>query len=173
MEKETSEFSYRVDINQIPASGTVLTLHADEQQCAALAKRFGLNAVLEFCAEAVLNRVNKQRVRMKASFSARVVQECVVTLEPFEQRVHDDFVIVFSSENEPSLRKNEIDLDMGEEDDIEFVDNGKADVGELIAEYFSLALDPFPHSPDAVFRPQSDEENVKNAFSVLEKLKNK
>ena len=171
MEQNAREFSYMLDVDKIPASGTELDLTADEKQREALAKRFGLNAVVELRAKAVLNRVNRKRVRMKASFDAKVVQECVVTLKPFEQRVSDEFVVIFSSEDEPSVRKNEIDLDMSEEDDIEYVDNEKVDIGELIAEYFSLALDPFPRSPDAVFREEEDEENEKNAFSVLEKLK--
>lgn len=171
MEKETPEFSYKIDVSRIPVSGMKLALCADEKQCSALAERFGLRAVPELRAEVVLTRINKKRIRMKAAFDARVVQECVVTLEPFEQQVHDDFVIVFSSEEESSVRKNEVDLDMGEEDDIEFLESEKIDVGELISEYFSLALDPFPHAPGAVFQSETDDKDEKNAFSVLENLK--
>jgi len=171
MEKETPEFSYMVDINRISANGTVLNLSADKSQCEALAKRFGLISVLELQAHIALSRINKKRVRVNGSFDAKVVQECGITLKPFEQRVQDKFAVVFSSEEETSVRKNEIDLDMDDEDDIEFFQGDKIDVGELVSEYFSLALDPFPHAPEAVFQSEIDDKNEKNAFSVLEKLK--
>ena len=102
--------------------------------------------------------------------NARVEQQCVVTLKTFTQPVQDSFSIVFCQENETSLRPNEIDLDMSEKDDVELLQDNKIDAGELVAEYLSLALDPFPHAPDAEFHDEIDSKKEKNAFSVLEKL---
>ncbi|MBR1777021.1 MAG: DUF177 domain-containing protein [Alphaproteobacteria bacterium] len=165
------EFSYSVDINRIPASGVVLNLQADKKQCSALAKRFGLEAIHALSAEVTFKRINKKRVRTEAHFKAQVEQICVITLEPFVQQVEDSFSVVFSQEKETSLRLNEVDLDMNEEDDLEFLQGDKIDAGELVAEYLSLALDPFPHAPNAEFQAEFDSGTGKNAFSVLEKLK--
>lgn len=171
MKEIPSEFSHFVDVDRIPASGFVLNLKADEKQCSDLAKRFGLEAIHSLSAELTFKRINKKRVRVDADFEAEVEQVCVVTLEPFSQKVKDSFSVVFSQETDTSVRLNEIDLDMSENDDVEFLQNNKIDAGELVAEYFSLALDPFPHSPNAVFHAEPDAETDENAFSVLEKLK--
>ena len=171
MKEVTPEFSYIVDANRIPASGQRLKLKADEREREALAKRFGLEKIDELSAELNFKRVNAKRVRLDAAFQARVEQKCGVTLETFSQPVQDRFSVIFSSEDEMSLRPNEIDLDMTEEDDIEFLQDGKIDAGELVAEYLSLALEPFPRAPDAVFQGEIDPEKDENPFSVLEKLK--
>ncbi len=171
MKKISPEFSYIVDVRQIPGAGLTLDLRADEAQRRALAGRFGIPSVKSLSARIVLSKINKDRVRVNGDFKAEVEQICVITLEPFDQQVRDHFSVVFSQESDPSLKLNEIDLNMDEDDDVEFLENGKIDVGELTSEYLSLALDPFPHAPDAVFHSESDAEMQKNAFSVLEKLK--
>ncbi len=171
MKKISPEFSYVVDVRQIPVAGLTLNLQADEIQRQALADRFALPAIKSLTADVTLTKVNKDRVRVNGDFNAEVEQVCVVSLKTFNQKVQDCFCVVFSQEEGASLKLNEIDLDMDEEDDVEFLENGKIDVGELTAEYLSLALDPFPHAPDAVFRSEIVPETQKNAFSVLEKLK--
>ena len=171
MNKTTPEFSYIVDVRQIPGAGLTLDLQADETQRKALADRFGLPGINAFFVHARLKKINKDRIRAEADFTADVEQICVVSLEKFVQRVQDHFSVVFSHEKDSSVRLNEIDLDINEEDDVEFLENAKIDIGELSAEYLSLALDPFPHAPGAVFYSESAPETQKNAFSVLEKLK--
>ncbi|MBO4520291.1 MAG: DUF177 domain-containing protein [Alphaproteobacteria bacterium] len=171
MKEISPEFSYMVDVNRIPTSGLSLNLQANEEQKSALAKRFGLEEIRSLTAEMTFKRINKKRVRVDARFNAEVKQICVVTLEPFNQSVKDEFSVVFSQEDDVSLRLNEIDMDMNEDDDVEFLQSDKIDAGELIAEYLSLSLDPFPHAPNAKFESESDAETEKNAFSVLEKLK--
>ena len=171
MKKISPEFSYVVDVRQIPAAGLILNLKADEKQLRALADRFAVPAIKSLNVDVVLTKINKDRVRVNGDFKAEIEQTCVVSLESFVQSVQDRFCVVFSQEEDASLKLNEIDLDMDEEDDVEFLENGKIDVGELTAEYLSLALDPFPHAPEAVFRSEFEPETQKNAFSVLEKLK--
>ena len=172
MKEPTPEFSYIVDLNRIPVSGLTLDLKADSEQCKALAARFDLPAIHELSAHLSFKRVNSGRVRLEAKLNATVERICVVSLEPFSQKVEDSFSMVFVQENASSLRLNEIDLDMGEEDEMEYPENGKTDAGELVAESLSLALDPFPKAPGAVFRQDAEEgEGEKNPFSVLEKLK--
>lgn len=170
MKKIVPEFSYIVDVRQIPANGLSVDLTADKNQCKALADRFGLPDVRDFIVHAQLIKINKDRIRLNAEIQATVEQVCVVSLEKFEQKVQDSFSVVFSQETDPSLKLNEIDLNPQEDEDMEFLENGKIDLGEISSEYLSLALDPFPHAPNAVFQSKSDTENKKNAFSVLEKL---
>lgn len=171
MNEVTPEFSYIVDANRIPASGQVLNLTADESERQALAERFGLEKIDELSAELVFKRINAKRIRLDGVLQAQVEQKCGVTLKTFSQPVRDRFSVIFTSEDETSLRPNEIDLDMSEEDDVEFLRDNKIDAGEIVAEYLSLALEPFPRAPDAVFRNEIDSGKEENPFSVLEKLR--
>ena len=171
MKKISPEFSYIVDVRQIPSAGMTLDIQADEVQCRALANRFNIPSVNKLSAKVNLMNINKDRVRVKGTFEAQVEQICVVSLEKFMQKVQDQFNVIFSQEENPSLKLNEVDLDMADDEDIEFLENGKIDVGELISEYLSLSLDPFPHAPDAVFHAEVVPEKHENAFSILEKLK--
>ena len=170
MKKIIPEFSYIVDLNRIGSDPVQLNMTADAQQCRALADIFGIVGINALSAHAVLKRINKERVHLYADFDAKVVQQCVITLEPFEQHIKECFSLVFSQSKECSTRLNEIDLDM-EEEEIEYITDNKIDIGELVSEYLSLALDPFPHSPGAEFKPEISSEKQENAFSVLEKLK--
>lgn len=171
MKEIKPELSYIVETARVPSSGVNVDITADDSQRKALAERFGIAGINSLTAHIVLKRVNGTQIRVNANFKASVVQTCVVSLEPFEQLVQDSFTILFSEEEGASLKVNEIDLDMSQEDDAEPVENGRIDVGELTAEYLSLALDPFPHAPDAVFDARPIREKEENPFSVLEKLK--
>lgn len=171
MKEIKPELSYIVETARVPASGVNVDIAADEKQRKALAGRFGINGINSLTAHIVLKRINGTQIRVHGDFEASVVQTCVVSLEPFEETVRDNFTVVFSQEEGTSLKVNEIDLDMSQEDDVEPVENGRIDVGELTAEYLSLALDPFPHAPDAVFDARPVREKEENPFSVLEKLK--
>lgn len=172
MKEPIPEFSYIVDVNRIPVSGLILDLSADPEQCGALAARFKIPSLRHLSAHLVFKRINSSRVRVDGALNAEVEQICVVSLKPFVQRVEDTFSVVFSEGNDDTLRLNEIDLDMGEDDEIEYLPEGKADVGELVAQSLSLALDPFPRAPDAVFHQEDpDDSGTENPFSVLEKLK--
>ena len=159
MKEAAPEFSYIVDANRIPASGQTVDLKADEKERAALARRFGLEKIEELFAHLVFKRVNQKRIRLDAVLKARVEQQCGITLKTFVQPVEESFSVVFLTEEGDSLRTNEIDLDMTEDDDVEILRDDKIDAGELVSEYLSLALDPFPHAPDAVFRDETDSEN--------------
>lgn len=179
MKQIAPEFSHIVDARLIPAAGMELRLTADESQRRALAKRFDIPAIDSLTARVVLKRTGRDKIRVSAEFDARVEQVCVVTLEQFAQDVSGDFRVVYAPEQEDApLKLNEIDVDPDEEDVVEYPADGKIDAGELVAEYLSLALDPFPHAPDAVFHDieaaENDEiapEKTENPFGVLEKLK--
>ncbi len=173
MTEITPEFSHIVDARLVPAAGLTLDLDANEKERAALARRFGIVAVNALRARVVLSRINKKRVRANAEITGEVVQNCVVTLEPFAQPVSGAFSVTVSedeSDGGENLKINEIDIDAVNDEDVEYCPDGKIDVGELVAEYFSLAIDPFPRAPNAVFRGGTDGEKTENAFSVLEKL---
>ena len=117
MKEISPEFSYIVDVRQIPLNGLSVNLTANAFECKALASRFGIPAVKSFNVQATLKKINKDRIRMHADIKAEVEQMCVVSLTPFLQEVRDSFNVIFSQEKDPSLKLNEIDLNADDEDD--------------------------------------------------------
>src|SRR5205085_3652336 len=91
-----------------------------------------------------------------ATFSAEFVQSCVITLDPVGGAVSEVFTLLYAPP--------EAEADAGEtvEDEIAFepLVGNAIDVGEAVAQQFSLALPPFPRSPDAILDaepPPADE----------------
>ena len=166
------EFSYIIDITRLPAKGENIKIQADDAQKKALERRLGLEKIDSFCVDALVRPLNKHQVRATGTVKGKITQTCVVTLQSFDAEVEDSFNVLFEEPNPADLTLNEIDLDMSdEEEDVDVLENNKIDLGEVAVEYFSLALDPFPHAPDVCFSDKIEDEPRKNAFSALEKLK--
>ncbi|HTH16247.1 MAG TPA: DUF177 domain-containing protein [Magnetospirillum sp.] len=167
------EFSRPVRIDQIPASGLRLHLSAKPDECAALARRFGLQAVDALSAQVMLKAVaGGAIIRLDGTLSAKVVQTCVVSLEPVPAEVEDSFSMTFGA-SEPE--EDEIDLSLDEEDPPDPIVDGTIDAGEAVAEHLALALDPFPRKPGISFESADPEPEItekrSNPFAVLAELR--
>lgn len=171
MEDFSPEFSYIVDTTRLPAAGQRVSVSADEASLRALADRFSLEYIRSLTVAALVKPVNKRQVRLTGTVEGVVGQICVVSLQPFESEVKTDFSVLFESEPSDSLSKTEIDLDFSDDEDKDVLVNNKIDVGETAAEYFSLALDPFPRAPEAVFSDRIESDEKENPFAALGKLK--
>ena len=109
---------------------------------------------------------------IEGNLQAEVVQECVITLEPVAEIVASPF------EQRYTLRQTDTasDLEFGP-DDIEPPEPvvGEAiDLGELVAQYLSLAINPYPRALDSdtpVEQYQADPAR-EGPFAVLSKLRN-
>lgn len=171
MEDFSPEFSYIVDTTRLPAAGLKVSAAADGAALTALAKRLSLEYLKSLTVEALVKPVNKRQVRLTGTVEGVAGRICVVSLRPFESVVKEDFSVLFEAQEAEDVRKTEIDLDFSEDEDKDDLINNKIDVGETAVEYFSLALDPFPRAPDAVFTDRIDAGEKENPFAVLEKLK--
>jgi uncharacterized metal-binding protein YceD (DUF177 family) len=92
---------------------------------------------------------------------ARVVQECVVSLEPFEADVTEAFSVRFVP---PGLESG--DDDPLSDDELVY-QGGVIDLGEAAVEQLALALDPFPRRPGAALPEAEPEQEAANPFAVL------
>ena len=115
---------------------------ATPDECAALAARLRIPAVLALSADLEL-RPAGDVVFAQGRLRARVVQECVVTLEPLEQAIDEPFQVEFVPAGS--------EADQPDPDEIDQVpyDGGTLDLGELVAEQLALSLDPYPRAPGA------------------------
>ncbi len=137
-----------------------MTFSATDAERTALAGRLGIVALEALEAEAFVRAIGgakeAQGARARVTFHASVVQSSVVTLEPVTSRIDESFEVEFLPRPEAEAPGKEA-KNRGEEDGSEFegtaldapeppgeVINGWFDLGDMIVEYLSLAIDPYP-----------------------------
>lgn len=145
-----SEIERLVDLDRMGAAGAALEIAASESERAALAKRFGFLGLPAFSARVTVDRRPGGQVVVEGRLRGRIVQACVLTLDPVAQDLDDAFRIVFK----PDMA-DERDPESGEAvlnssaDAPEPLTGNVLDVGEIVAEQLSLAADPYPRRPGA------------------------
>jgi uncharacterized metal-binding protein YceD (DUF177 family) len=146
--KIKSEIERIVDLDRLGRAGAALEIVASEAECAALAKRFGFLGLQGFAARVTVDLQVGGQVVVEGRLRGKIIQACVLTLEPVTQELDDTFRIVF--------RKNlaeELDPESGEAvlnaqaDAPEPLSGNTLDVGEIVAEQLSLAAEPYPRRP--------------------------
>jgi len=171
------EFSRPIELGEVPSAGQRWSIEATAEERAALARRFEVVALDSLAGTVqVAPRAVGHGVRVEGRFNARVTQLCVVTLERFESDIADDFRLEL-------VDPDELENAGGEEfrdDDVEPLEGPTLDLGELVAQYLSLALDPYPRKPgvaldlEATLGHASDGiKTAQNPFAVLGGLKRK
>ena len=149
-----------VATDRIGPDGLEVTVQASDAECAALAARMQVPAVLSLHCRFRLSRSAPQNIEANGHLHARVVQTCVVSLDDFESSVEEDFVVRFVPAGQESHA-----MDPDAEDEIPFED-GMLDLGEAAAEQLGLALDPYPRQP-GVELPTFDEDEATHPFAAL------
>lgn len=179
----TPEFSLVLSMDDVPPNGKTLRFEVGESERAALARRFDLVALHGFKGTVHVKPWRRHGLVMEGQFEADLVQSCIATLEPLEAHLSESFNLHFLpldmiERDAAAAAKREIVVDVESEDPPEAIEGGRLDVGEVMAEQLSVAIDPYPKKPGAVFIPEepSDDEAVEfrpNPFASLEKLKKK
>lgn len=138
-----------VPVAEIGPSGLDTMVEASPAECAALARRMGIPAVLSFTCRFHLARVVGSAVAARGRLAASVVRTCVVSLDEFETEVQEDFRVRFV----PAGTETD-NPDPEAEDEIPFAGT-VVNLGEAAAEQLALALDPYPRKPGAEL-PESE-----------------
>ena len=143
-----AEFSRPLQTDAIPREGIALYLEASPAECSALATRFDLVEVVRLRGDVRVDVLDESGTfHVAGRLTADVVQACVVTLEPVAAQVEAEFDRLFSRAV-PAETAAEIEIDP-EAAMPEPLLGDRLDLGEVMAEELSLALDPYPRSPDA------------------------
>ena len=173
--EEALEFSRPVDVELLNGKMRIERLEATPEERDAVAKRLGLDALEELRAEIRLTPLaHGDFVKAEGQFTARVRQTCSVTLTPVVSMLEDTLArtygFVAPEEHKPG---QEIELDPAGEEPPDPIHEGMVDLGELVVEELSLAIDPFPRADGAVFDPVAAgvAEEKENPFAVLAKLR--
>ena len=164
------EFSRPFLTDRLGASAITETLLASPAECAALTKRLGLVELSQLSATVTLERTLGGLIHVTGRFTADVVQTCVVTMVTFPSHFEDGFVLDFG--NAPAEFGDEIEVDP-DYDPPEPIDDGIIDLGELVAQYLALTLDPYPRAPGATLDPAWSGMDVADMspFAILKNLK--
>lgn len=171
------EFSRIFQVRKIPKDGLTATLVATPEECAALALRMGVLSCEAVRAELTMAKSDQdRRVDATGRLTAKVVQACVVSLEPVPETIDEPLDLLFLDE---SLIEDVADAEITIEDLLDDapvpdpIVRGHFDVGAVIAEHLALALDPYPRRANAVFdAPEIPDDQPKraNPFAALRVL---
>jgi uncharacterized metal-binding protein YceD (DUF177 family) len=164
MSEPAPEFSRLVPLMRLGAEPFRQEIAASEPEREALARRFGLVSLERLAATVELAREVGGTILLTAEFAAEFAQECVITLEPVPGSVAAGF----------SLRYGPPDAEPETEGDddpaFEPLSGPALDVGEAVAQEFSLSLPPFPRAPDAVVEADATETAGDGPFAALARL---
>ena len=192
-----AEFSLPINAAVLGQGERRLTIEATRMERAGLAERFGIPALDYLSADIVLtvddggdcgNDGNGGRqVKAVGRLKARVVQLCVVSLEPVTTNIDAAFERLFvegAPENgwEWGPEDVEIHLDENLKDAPDTMTGGFFDLGEALAEQLALEIPPFPRAEAAFLKEnpggiepeegwKAEETSGESPFAVLKKLK--
>ena len=170
---DEAPFSRPLKVEAVPHDGLDRRVEADAAERAELARRFGLVGVAELVGDFHIERFGRE-ARVTGEVDALVTQICVVTLEPFDERVTEEVDVRFAppaDERKPHVAKKEETLNFDEDDEPDPIVDGKIDLGALAAEFLALGLDPYPRKPGAEFAAPAAEEDEDSPFAPLIELK--
>ena len=156
------EFSRTLRVERI-TPGLVHEIAATDAECAALAARMGIEAILSLSCAFTFTPEAGGVIAATAELRARIRQICVVTLEPFDADLADSADVRFVPEDMEGLED-----DPEAPDEIPYA-GAVLELGEAAAEQLALALEPYPRSPGAVLPEVSDA--PAHPFAALRRLK--
>lgn len=140
-----SELSRPCDATRLPTAEQIVT--ASPEECAALAKRFGLVAVNSLEARIML-KADGPTVRATGRFTADIVQSCAVSGEDLPVKIAEPIALHFVPPADSPESEEEIELEADELDEIE-MEGTRFDLGEAVAQSLALAIDPYLEGPGA------------------------
>jgi uncharacterized metal-binding protein YceD (DUF177 family) len=154
-----------------PPVGPV-TITASEAEKVSLAEEYGLQAVRGLSATLEVKPI-ADGVEVDGHVTADVVQTCVVSLVPVDERIDETFTIRYTREAPRAPRPDEefvLDADMPDPPDL--LEGPTLDLGSVAEEQFALALNPYPRAPGAELPAEASDpgDAADSPFAVLSAL---
>ena len=167
-------WSRRIALADVPDEGLHVVLEADSDVRAALAHTAHLRDLPRLEASFDLRRRGPDILHVEGEVVATVGQNCVVTLQPIEQNLHELVDVVFSPTAAATLADDagEASFGMTESETPEPLVGGYVDLGVIATEYFLLGIDPYPRKEGAVFEAAAPKDPGESPFAALAQLTN-
>jgi hypothetical protein len=165
------------DLRRLSEAGIEIKIDADVAARERLAVWLDIESVKSLNAIVTLKRKSPSKFAYEASFVCDLVQSSVVSLEPIEAHIDEQFTreVHLNERGRHAAQKGEaLTLDAGDDESPEEIDNPQYDLAAPILEELSLALDPYPRARGEEFtEPDLLGPEKVNPFAVLKVLKEK
>jgi uncharacterized metal-binding protein YceD (DUF177 family) len=158
------EFSRLVRLARLGNEPFHQDIEAKDGERAALARRFGLVSLDRLAASVELVREPGGTILLTADFSAVFAQECVVTLDSVAGSIAERFALRYGP------LETETDADGDDDPAFEPLAGDVIDIGEAVAQEFSLSLPPFPRAVDAIVDVNPSDSADDGPFAALAHL---
>ncbi len=179
------EFSRPIDVTTVGKNGRQFNFQATEAEKTALAFRFDILEIIRLNANADITPAKKGQYKLMVSYNVKLNQACSISLETVTDDVSGNFTVILQHPpREPNKQSQKEDLEVDfdyEESDFEYINSNLVDVGELIAQYISLEINPYPRKSGATGEElgqkiiQEEDADLsqekKSPFAVLKKFK--
>lgn len=167
---------WSVAVTEVPDAPLVASREATEAELSSLQKALGLLGIDDVSVDYTIKRQAGGMYRLSGQIRATVRQACIVSLEPVEEHINDDFKAEFwpGSVTPLAASGNDNELPVLDGTDVELIDNGRMDIGRVIFETLSGALNPYPRKDGAAFDWQdqaNDNPDKVSPFAVLSKIR--
>lgn len=172
----TYEFSRPFAVEKMVGGRADIEIEADAQERRRLARRFSILAIDTLTATIQVRARSLDLVyAVRGTLAADVVQSCVVSLEPVPARVEHAFAATFHRDPAAADTDESVVDPDDEEDPPEALVDGVIDLGELVAQHLSLALNPYPRAPGVSLADvlPSQDAGAQTPFAVLRDLSHK
>jgi len=176
MKTQNAEFSRVVPAEKVRSGAHEPEIEATPAEREEIARRLGLESLGRLKAVATFRqKPGAPVIEVEGQFEALMTRICVVTLEPFEERLEESFLLHYTAAPDRSVR-NEDFIDPDAPDPAEPLESGGIDLGEAVVQQLSLALDPYPRSKGAELAHQASPEPddgvaEDHPFAILKGLK--
>lgn len=149
------EWSVLVDAQTVTSHPQKMRIAASEEERKALCVRLGVNNISSLSADVTLHREKGNVIRVNGMMRAHVLQTCSVTADPMQTQIEETFegwfadqerIVMLAKARHERLGRmadSEVPI-LDENEDPEPLVNGMIDIGELVVQHLSLAIDAFP-----------------------------
>ena len=168
----------------IPAQGLDMRRSATAEQRQAVAAALELLGLERLDVRYRITQAARGRFRLTGKLKARVVQACIITLEPVSADLAEPFDAEFwpadAMPDATAVAPPAGDRAVLEDDGPEPIEHNQIDAGRIVFEALATALDPYPRAPGAALEwPEPAVEDgaangapaTGNPFAALAKLK--
>ncbi|GJL92285.1 YceD family protein [Hyphococcus sp.] len=160
-DQNSPEFSLEISLDDLGKKPKHYRLSANEHERKNISARLETPSVEKLEGEMEVRAMGAM-IYVEGSLVASLTRECVASLELMDEQVTETFELEFTRAA-PADEVDPFDLDAPE-----IIEGDTIDLGELLVQQLSLAMEPFPRKPDAqsLAEAYAPSENI-SPFAVL------
>ena len=146
IEKVNLNFSAVISRKELPKGAVNLICKATNDELEEITKQLDVLKITYLQASITMEHDDDGAIFMKGDLKGNVTQACVITLAPVNQELNVPLHIKLYPPKTPQTPLNDyLFLDFDEE----YLEKDEIFIGDLLAQYAALALDPYPRHPEA------------------------